>query len=368
MKYEPIFKLPYSNVFITDLLFKGPYKDLNAIAIIKNGKWELFVEKKLLERLSETRFNEVVEGINFDEFEKKSLVLSQELIKLNKDVSGLNNNEFIIFLDKMFETGGRFMSNYTQTEFFFFEKIEKELGELIKDKFSFEDVLSKKADIGLWEEDKKKLVDYIIKMQHLKLKLRKVLNEVWMGQNSVLSKVLGQLVIRTHREDAMSMALEEIKKCLNGEKVQDVSDRHVYSYMTWEDNRLNILSGSEAYIKIREFDKNIPKNEVIGVPACKGLVKGKVKVIPLSMNPTEYLSKMEKGDILVSDTTGPEMMVAIEKAAAIVTDEGGQMSHAAIVSREFNIPCVVGTKYATEVFKDGDLIEVNAFNGVVKRL
>jgi len=167
--------------------------------------------------------------------------------------------------------------------------------------------------------------------------------------------------------DVASMTLEENKNVLKGEKLDDVSDRHVYSYITWE-NKLRILAGAEAYRKIRELDKDIPKNEVVGTPACSGIVKGKVKIIPLSMNPAKYLSKMEKGDILVSDTTGPEMMVAIEKAAAIVTDEGGMMSHAAIVSREFNIPCVVGTKYATEVFKDGDIIEVNANSGVVRKI
>ena len=102
--------------------------------------------------------------------------------------------------------------------------------------------------------------------------------------------------------------------------------------------------------------------------ACKGLVKGKVKVIPFSLKPEEYLSKFKEGEILVSTTTGPEMVIIMEKAAAIVTDEGGLMSHAAIVAREFNIPCVVGTKYATEVFKDGDMIEVNAHNGIVRKV
>lgn len=58
----------------------------------------------------------------------------------------------------------------------------------------------------------------------------------------------------------------------------------------------------------------------------------------------------------------------LAEAIAIVTDGGGMMSHAAVISREFNIPCVVGTKYATEVFKDGDLIEVNANNSVVRKI
>lgn len=367
MKYEPVFKLPYSNVFITDLLFKGAYHKLKGIAVIKNGKWELFVEKELLEELSSKRYEEVLKGLAFNEFKKVSLELAERLKELDVEIKEFDNIQFSEFLEKMFNVGGRFMDNYTKTEFFYFNKIEKELGDFIKDKFSFEEILSKKININSWPEDKKKLAEYIINMQYIKLELRKILNEVWMGPASVLSKVLEQLVIRTGREDALSMTFEEVSDCLNGKEIQVVADRHVYSYITWE-NELRILSGAEAYKKIRELDKEIPRNEVIGTPACRGITKGKVKIIPLSMNPAEYLSKMEKGDILVSDTTGPEMMTAIEKAAAIVTDEGGMMSHAAVISREFNIPCVVGTKYATKVFKDGDLVEVNANIGTARKI
>lgn len=367
MKYEPIFKLPYSNVFITNLLFKGAYGEFNAVATIKNGKWELFIGKELLNKLSEERYKEVIEGINFKDFEKNSLHLAEELKRLDVEIKDFDNTKFLEFLNQMFDVGGRFMNNYSKTEFFFFTKLEKELGDIIKNKFSFEDVLSKRVSIDSWQEDDKRVAEYIINMQHLKFELRKVLNEVWMGPNSILSRVLEQLVIRTGRDDALSMTFEEVNDCLNGEKIEDVSSRHVYSYITW-DGKLKILSGGEGYRKIRELDKDIPKNEVVGTPACSGIARGKVKVIPLSMNPAEYLSKMEKGDVLVSDTTGPEMMVAIEKAVAIVTDEGGMMSHAAIISREFNIPCVVGTTYATEVFKDGDLVEVNANNGIVRKI
>lgn len=367
MRYEPVFKFPYLNVFITSLLVNGAYHKLKGIVVIKNGKWELFVEKEFLNNLSNERYKEVISGINFEEFKKNSLKLIEELRELDIEIKDFDKNKLLDFLKKMFEVGGRFIENYTKTEFFFFSKIEEELGEFIKGKFSFEDVLSKRIDISSWPNDKKKLAEYIINMQHLKFDLRKVLNEIWMGPTSILSKVLEKLVIVTSREDSLSMTFEEALNCLNGEKVKDVSDRHVYSYITWE-NKLNILSGAEAYRKIRELDKEIPKDEVIGTPACSGIARGNVKIIPLSMNPAEYLPKMEKGDILISNTTGPEMIIAIEKAAAIVTDEGGMMSHAAIVSREFNIPCVVGTKYATEVFKDGDFVEVNANNGVVRKI
>ncbi len=75
---------------------------------------------------------------------------------------------------------------------------------------------------------------------------------------------------------------------------------------------------------------------------------------------------MKKGDILVTGSTGPEMILACKKAGAIITEEGGITSHAALVSREFRIPCIIGTKIATKVLKDGDLVEVDAERGIVK--
>ena len=66
--------------------------------------------------------------------------------------------------------------------------------------------------------------------------------------------------------------------------------------------------------------------------------------------------------------TSPDYVPAMKRAAAIVTDEGGLLSHAAIISRELGKPCIVGTKVATKVLKDGYLIEVNANDGTIKIL
>lgn len=77
---------------------------------------------------------------------------------------------------------------------------------------------------------------------------------------------------------------------------------------------------------------------------------------------------MKLGDILVSIATDPDIVPAMKKAAAIVTEQGGVTSHAAIVSRELNIPCVIGTKIATRVLKDGDRVEVDANKGIVKKI
>ncbi len=74
----------------------------------------------------------------------------------------------------------------------------------------------------------------------------------------------------------------------------------------------------------------------------------------------------QEEEILVASMTSPEYVFAMRKAAAVVTDSGGLTSHAAIVSRELKIPCLVNTKVATKVFKDGDLVEVDADRGIVK--
>ena len=66
--------------------------------------------------------------------------------------------------------------------------------------------------------------------------------------------------------------------------------------------------------------------------------------------------------------TVPAFVPAMEKAVAIVTDEGGLLSHAAIVSRELGVPCVVGTKIATKALRDGDMVEVNATKGIVRKV
>jgi pyruvate,water dikinase len=101
-----------------------------------------------------------------------------------------------------------------------------------------------------------------------------------------------------------------------------------------------------------------------------GFVIGKVRIIPQS-NYTKMMEKarlFQAGEILVTGMTQPDIVFACNKASAIITDEGGITCHAAIISRELKIPCVIGTKIATKIFKDGDLVEVDAERGIVRLL
>lgn len=102
---------------------------------------------------------------------------------------------------------------------------------------------------------------------------------------------------------------------------------------------------------------------VRGLPASPGIVYGRAKVI-LDIKDAK-VSEIEKGDILVTRMTDPDWVPLMKLASAIVTDEGGMTSHAAIVSRELGIPAVVGTRNATKVIKDNQMITVDAIRGIV---
>jgi pyruvate,water dikinase len=96
-----------------------------------------------------------------------------------------------------------------------------------------------------------------------------------------------------------------------------------------------------------------------GTSASPGIGTGPVKILK---SPKE-IGKIEKGDVLVAPMTSPDYVPAMKKSAAIITDEGGETSHAAIVSRELGIPCVVGTKEATKKLKDGMIVSVDGTSG-----
>lgn len=140
--------------------------------------------------------------------------------------------------------------------------------------------------------------------------------------------------------------------------------------LTISRGRLQIVSGAaaERYIQknIKEATPNVPQTtqELKGMAASLGRVTGVVRIVITQ----EDQKKMNQGDILVSSMTTPRLMAAMHKAGAIVTDEGGLTAHAAIVSRELGIPCIVGTKVATQILKDGDKVEVDANKGIVRKI
>lgn len=115
--------------------------------------------------------------------------------------------------------------------------------------------------------------------------------------------------------------------------------------------------------KEEEIQEKGPKRKIIlkGQAGSPGFGSGPVRKI---FSPKE-INKVEKGEVLVAPMTSPDFVPAMKKVVAIITDKGGQTSHAAIVSRELGIPCVVGTETATKDLKNGQMVTVNGSQGEV---
>ncbi|MFH0713067.1 MAG: PEP-utilizing enzyme [Candidatus Micrarchaeota archaeon] len=160
--------------------------------------------------------------------------------------------------------------------------------------------------------------------------------------------------------DEMSSVLKSGKVDVNL-----LNERRKLSCLIVTEKEIKTLTGEEAkkiydIVNITKLDKN----EVTGHCACPGKAKGIARIV----NTTQDMAKMQQGDILVAHSTNPELVPAMKLASAIVAEEGGITSHAAIVSRELGVPCVIGTKIATKVFQDGDLIEVDANKGIARKV
>ncbi len=169
-------------------------------------------------------------------------------------------------------------------------------------------------------------------------------------------------------EETANLTESEICDSLRARKliVPNVQDRiRSSAYLFYKDE---VLIVTEEHPEIlSEIDKAITIEtipELTGQSTYRGRAVGIARIVLSSHD----FSKVKQGDIVITPTTRPDFLPIMRIAGAIVTNEGGLLSHAAIVSRELHKPCVIGTKTATKMFQDGDRIEVDADNGVVKRI
>jgi phosphohistidine swiveling domain-containing protein len=115
------------------------------------------------------------------------------------------------------------------------------------------------------------------------------------------------------------------------------------------------------------FAEQTNQRETKGTVSSRGNKKIYQGVVRVVLSSSEQ-SKVNKGEIIVASMTTPDYVPSMQKALGFITDEGGITCHAAIVAREMNKPCIIGTKNATKVFRDGDLVEIDTEKGVIKIL
>jgi len=163
------------------------------------------------------------------------------------------------------------------------------------------------------------------------------------------------------------MIIDELELYLDTGKLpkkEELQKRYERCGLIFDKSSYTNITNKKEINELEKFHIKETKNEVKGNIAFKGKAKGIARII---FNPFK-VTKFNKGDILITGMTRPDYLPLMKKAAAIVTDVGGLLCHAAIVSREIGKPCIIGTQIATQTFKDGDLLEVDANKGIIKKL
>jgi phosphohistidine swiveling domain-containing protein len=179
------------------------------------------------------------------------------------------------------------------------------------------------------------------------------------------------------KKDLYFYPLKNLIGLFNGsEKMskEELAKMNKVLYFSYFEN--DLIKTKVFYGKVAEKMKDAFKNkgkEMLSTGFLKGfvasagksgnIVRGRVKIV---LDPEN--SHLQEGEILVTGMTRPEYVPLMKKAKAVITNEGGITTHAAIISRELKVPCIIGTKIATEVLQDGDLVEMNLKNGIIKIL
>lgn len=152
---------------------------------------------------------------------------------------------------------------------------------------------------------------------------------------------------------------------ISTEQVSLVTKRQKgYAYISDNNQQYILATGSDLDIwKSKYSEEHESSSEIIrGITAFRGTVRGKVVIV----KDRSELHLVENGDVLVTRLTTPDFVMAMKKAVAVVTDLGGITSHAAVTCRELKIPCIIGTKNATKILKQGAIVEVDANQGIIK--
>lgn len=210
-------------------------------------------------------------------------------------------------------------------------------------------------------------------ISHYRFAAREVMNAFWF-KHGVIQNILAY-VSRKYltNDDAKYLFLDELVKIFDDIKPDKtiINQRKICYSAATINGKIIKFPYKQALELNKVFTQVDKKNIINGIAANPGYAKGRVIIAPM-FNDHKVIKRinqiMKKGDILVAETTSPDIMILCRKARAIIADQGGLLSHAAVVSRELGIPCIIQTETATRILKNGDLVEIDANKGIVKKL
>lgn len=219
---------------------------------------------------------------------------------------------------------------------------------------------------GIKDEHLKSILKITQELIYLKTYRIDIYTISWYNAWDLIKEVCLRIGIKY--DDLLLYTPKELLDSLAGkEKINfsELQKRNRYVVMVWENATYHFYGkASKNIVGILEKHDYSKITNIKGLSAQKGVVRGIAKIALTDKD----IYKINKGDILVANLTNPYYNPAFGKVAGVVTDEGGILCHSAIMAREFNLPCIIGTKIATQVLKDGDFVEVDADKGIVKIL
>jgi len=335
----------------SEFLVCGSLSLADPVVLYRNGEWDSYIntqkEEKCLDKGLEVYGSEEKYLEYANNFRKYIQMANMKLIPKFSDIS---NKMTVSEFEDLLPTLQKFWYYYGITEFSYHEKAHQ-----------------KQIETG-----DKVLEKNLKDLESLKFEGREILN-AFVFDDGVLPNLLRGIALQggLESEDGLYLFSHDLLTLLKGGSVSKelLAERKTYYGCALIEDTFTVFSDTEAKTLWSEFHPKLDEvSEISGTVANKGYAKGRVIIAPMLTSPDairEIIDRMEEGDILVAESTTPELMGLCKKAAAIVTDQGGMLSHAAVVSREMNKPCVIGTQIATQVLKDGNEVEVDANRGVI---
>ncbi len=320
----------------------------NCLIMYKNSMIHVYYLNDRDEKEADRGFDFFIKKENATKYQKMTDIAIDKLKKIsneykNLNIKKLNNKALEKKLNDILQFLALYSDLYISTEAAAMSKFEIELKRYKK-------LIEKLGKIRFVLHEKSKALWYV-----LGAKLMSEMSKRWgLGFS-----------------DLFFYTSKEIKNLFRNKKVDvKVIDlrKKGFAFISFPDKKM-LLVGDDFKKLFKEIinNKSVTDKKIKGLVVMKGVIKSRAEVILHNKRSiTKKLKFLRRGDILVTDMTSPDDATLVsKKAGGIVTDEGGITSHAAIISREFKIPCIVGTKIATQIIKTGDLVEINGDTGIV---
>ncbi len=366
-----------------DKFFKEYQKTIGAIGV--PTIIDLTIESKLKEILKESGIENIGEALSTLAVSFKPVETSKEkddLLKIGEKISknkfSLDSKEAKLLIKEHYDEYGWLHSTlflgklYSESQIK--EEIKKILNNVKEEKKKLEE--DRKEHLsnaeGVINKIKSKEGKELAKFFQKSVYYRTARLE-WMNKACFIVRPLledASNILKIKFDDIIYLLPEEIINLLNeGQLTKDIlkvieERRKGYAYISDNKNEYILAVNKELEKWKKRFSKEHDENLIKGIVVYKGEAKGRAAIV----KDRSELNKVERGDILVTRLTTPDFIIAMKKAIGIVTDLGGVTSHAAVTSRELKIPCIVGTKNATKIIKDGDIIELDTIDGSVRIL